>query len=339
LVILISIVLVGALGVAAYAYDSSRHDLVAHGVRVAGVDLGGLRERTARARLRKLLAHRLERPVRVVAAGRRFRLTARTASLVADVDAMVDDALDHSRSGGLPGRMWRGLLGSSVDAALPARVTYSSLAVRGFVNRIERAVDRRPRDASVRFQTASLPAVPSATGLTVNGPRLLRLVQRAIIQTGTGRRVRINVKVTQPKVTTVELARKYPFVLTIDRPSFRLRYFRRLRLVKAYPIAVGMAGLETPAGLYHIQDKQVNPSWHVPDSAWAGSLAGRVIPPGPDNPIKARWMGIYAGAGIHGTADIGSLGSAASHGCIRMSIPDVEELYDKVPLKTPVFIQ
>src|SRR5919198_895892 len=116
LVIAISIAVVGALGVAAYAYDSSRDDLISDGVRVAGVDLGGLRERTAHARLQKLLAKRLERPVRVLAAGRRFRLTARTASLAADVDAMVDDALDRSRSGGLPGRMWRDLVGSSVDA-------------------------------------------------------------------------------------------------------------------------------------------------------------------------------------------------------------------------------
>jgi len=109
-------------------------------------------------------------------------------------------------------------------------------------------------------------------------------------------------------------------------------------MAHTYTVAIGMAGLETPAGLYHIQDKQVNPSWHVPNSAWAGKLAGKVIPPGPDNPIQARWMGIYAGAGIHGTDDAGSIGSAASHGCIRMRIPDVEELYDQVPVNAPVYI-
>jgi lipoprotein-anchoring transpeptidase ErfK/SrfK len=82
----------------------------------------------------------------------------------------------------------------------------------------------------------------------------------------------------------------------------------------------------------------VNPSWHVPNSPWAGALAGKVIPPGPQDPIKARWMGIAGGAGIHGTSDIGSLGTAASHGCIRMAIPDVVELFDKVQVGTPVFI-
>ena len=82
----------------------------------------------------------------------------------------------------------------------------------------------------------------------------------------------------------------------------------------------------------------MNPSWQVPNSSWAGSLAGRTIPPGPDDPLKARWLGIFAGAGIHGTEELGSLGSAASHGCIRMSIPDVIQLYPQVPVGAPIYI-
>jgi lipoprotein-anchoring transpeptidase ErfK/SrfK len=79
--------------------------------------------------------------------------------------------------------------------------------------------------------------------------------------------------------------------------------------------------------------------WSVPNSPWAGALAGKVIPGGaPDNPIKARWLGIYDGAGIHGTDQTSSLGTAASHGCIRMSIPEVKELYAQVPVRTPVYI-
>jgi lipoprotein-anchoring transpeptidase ErfK/SrfK len=76
----------------------------------------------------------------------------------------------------------------------------------------------------------------------------------------------------------------------------------------------------------------------VPNSAWAGSLAGRVIPPGPDDPLKARWIGITGGAGIHGTDQVGSLGSAASHGCIRMAIPDVIALYDRVPYGSKIYV-
>ena len=77
----------------------------------------------------------------------------------------------------------------------------------------------------------------------------------------------------------------------------------------------------------------------MPNSDWAGELAGRVIPGGvPENPLKARWLGIYNGAGIHGTDATGSIGTNASHGCIRMLIPDVIELYDRVPVGAPVYI-
>ncbi len=329
---------VAVLAASALAYDTARNDMIADGVTVAGVDVGGLNRGVAEKRLSERLSGRLERPVSVRVAGRRIRLTANRADMVADVKRMADDAVEESRNGGLPGRVWRDLTSGSVRRDVPARVHYSQLAVRGFVNRVARSVDREPRDAKVEFATASLPAVPAQTGLKLRSRRLRGLIEAAI-QRPTGRLVRGQVKVVQPKVTTEDLSGKYQYVVTVDRPNFRLRFFKDLKLAKTYKIAVGQAGLETPAGLYHVQDKAVNPSWHVPTSAWAGKLAGKVIPPGPDNPIKARWMGIYAGAGIHGTADVGSLGTAASHGCIRMAIPDVEELYDKVPVQTPVFIQ
>ena len=82
---------------------------------------------------------------------------------------------------------------------------------------------------------------------------------------------------TKPEVTTKDLPQAYARYITIDRANFTLRFFHHLRLEKSYTIAVGQQGLETPAGLYHAQDKQVDPSWHVPNSAWAGSLAGQVI--------------------------------------------------------------
>jgi lipoprotein-anchoring transpeptidase ErfK/SrfK len=125
----------------------------------------------------------------------------------------------------------------------------------------------------------------------------------------------------------------------VNRGAFRLTLSQKLKPAKTYSIAIGQVGLETPAGLYHIQNKAVNPAWNVPNSDWAGDLAGTTVPGGaPDNPLKARWMGIFDGAGIHGTDAINSIGTAASHGCIRMRIPDVIELYDEVPVGAPVYI-
>ena len=117
-------------------------------------------------------------------------------------------------------------------------------------------------------------------------------------------------------------------------------YARVLRESVLYTVAIGAAGFDTPAGVYNIQNKAVNPAWTMPNSDWvAPSDRGKVVPGGTaENPLKARWLGIYAGAGIHGTDATGSIGSNASHGCIRMLIPDVIELYDKVEVGAPVYI-
>ena len=175
-------------------------------------------------------------------------------------------------------------------------------------------------------------------GATVERRRLQRAIVRALTDANAPSTIAVRARTTRPKVTTAQLAAKYPVVITVDRSSFHLRLWKDLRLAKTYTIAVGQVGLETPAGLYAIQNKQVDPVWNVPNSDWAGDLAGQAIPPGPSNPLKARWMGIYAGAGIHGTDSVSSLGSAASHGCVRMAVPDVIDLYDQTPVGTPVYI-
>jgi lipoprotein-anchoring transpeptidase ErfK/SrfK len=203
---------------------------------------------------------------------------------------------------------------------------------------VKETVNRDPKDATVQPSAAGINAVPAKFGIAIRTSQLRRDVDAALVRPDGSRTVVAQSKITKPEVTTADLAKKYPTFIVVDRGGFRLRFFKNLKLNHTYPIAVGQQGLETPAGLYHIQDKQVNPSWHVPNSAWAGDLAGKVIPPGPADPIKARWMGFWNGAGIHGTDEIGSLGSAASHGCVRMAIPDVEALYDQVSVGTPVYV-
>ena len=156
---------------------------------------------------------------------------------------------------------------------------------------------------------------------------------------GDDKRVVARTEVVQPKVTTEELAKKYPAILVVNRSAFQLTLYKNLKLVKTYGIAVGQVGLETPAGLYHIQNKAVNPAWTCRTPTGPAPWRGKVIPGGmPENPLKARWLGIFDGAGIHGTDAASSIGSAASHGCIRMLIPDVIELYDQVPVGAPIYI-
>jgi lipoprotein-anchoring transpeptidase ErfK/SrfK len=334
---MILLVLLVGTGVV-YAYDASRGDRIAQGMRIGGVDVGGLSAQRARALLQAQLVTPLTRTVTVRAGDRKFRLTAREAQVRVNAEELVDEAVRASRQGSFVSRAWRDLTGGTVDRHVAPTIEYSKPAVQRLVDRVRVAMSRPARDATVEIATTHVDVKQSETGRTIDARALRSEVQDALVDVRADRSLRAPLKKITPKVTTAELADKYPSIITVDRGTHRLRLFKDLKLAKTYPIAVGQAGLETPAGQYTIQNMVENPSWHVPDSPWAGDLAGRVIPPGPDNPIKARWMGIYDGAGIHGTDAVNSIGTSASHGCIRMRIPDVEALYGQVKIGTPVYI-
>jgi lipoprotein-anchoring transpeptidase ErfK/SrfK len=325
------------MAAAAYAIDRANSDKIADGVRIGGVGVGGLSADQARNRVKSRLLDPLDKPVTVEFESKKYVLSPDRLQLHADIDGMVDEAVSAGRSDAFPARVWRYATGGSVDREIAPQISFSSSALDGFVTEVAKQIDRAPQDATVAPAPASLNPVPGEDGVTVD-TGTLRSRLRAAIDSPGHRTVAPTVKRVKPAVTTADLAQTYPVFITVDRGNFQLRLWQNLKATKTYTIAVGQAGLETPAGEYTIDDKQVNPSWHVPDSAWAGDLAGKVIPPGPDDPIKARWMGFYAGAGIHGTDEISSLGTAASHGCIRMAIPDVEALYPQVPLGTPIYV-
>jgi hypothetical protein len=331
--------LASAFGV--YAYDASRDDLIADGITAGGVHVGGMRASEAREAIEEQLTVPLREPLVVKHGKQRFKLTASDARLRVAAERMVQEALEKSREGNVISRTIREITGDEPEeAALPARVSYSRRAVEGLVKRVEGNVNQPAQDAQVTFSGASLGMVDGQDGVAVLTHKLRRAIRSELVLPHADRVVEVSTKVTKPEVTKDELSSQYPVVLTVNRPSFELRLWRNLELVKTYKIAVGAVGYDTPTGLYHIQNKAVNPAWTMPDSDWVDPAdRGKVVPGGvPENPLKARWLGIYNGAGIHGTDATYSLGSAASHGCIRMAIPDVIELYDQVPVSTPVYI-
>ncbi|MEO6867845.1 MAG: L,D-transpeptidase family protein [Gaiellales bacterium] len=124
--------------------------------------------------------------------------------------------------------------------------------------------------------------------------------------------------------------------IVIDRANHKLTLYRAGSVFKTWNVAVGSPQYPTPAGDFQIQSMQMNPTWTPPASDWAKDA--KITPPGPDNPLGTRWMGIDGAVGVHGTNNPASLGYSVSHGCIRMAIPDVEELYEIVALGTPVSV-
>ena len=336
--ILAAVAVVALFAGAAFAWDQVSSDKVAPGVDVGGVEIGGLTRDEAVTRLKRDYLGELQQPVVASYEDKRWTLTPEQANVSVNVDQSVDAALDRSREGNFVVRAYRSISGQPLDASVSPSVSYDRGAVGAFVKRVASDLDAPARDASLDFGSGSPEPVSSRDGRNVKEDRLRRQVRAALSTPGAPHALRIKVRKVKPKVTTAELSEEYPTLIMVSRGSFKLTLYKDLKPSKTYTVALGAAGYDTPTGLYSIQDKQVNPTWNVPNSDWAGDLAGRSIPPGPDNPLKARWMGIANGAGIHGTSDIGSLGSAASHGCVRMSEPDVIDLFDRVEVGTPVYI-
>jgi lipoprotein-anchoring transpeptidase ErfK/SrfK len=322
----------------AYAYDRSQDTTIADGVTIGGVDVGGLDAAEAEQRIRRQLLAPLQHSLRVGYDGHSWKLEGQRLRVHADLEAAVQRALDASREGSLPGRVIRYITGSEVDKHVSADITYSQPTVNRFVRHVAAEVDREPQDASVEASGDSLSIAPAVYGRKLRDNLLTEQLDDAVLNANADHTIAARTHSVKPEVLGDQVAAKYPSYLTLDRETFTLRLWKHLKLAKTYTVAVGMEGLETPEGLYEIQEKEEEPTWHVPESAWAGSLAGQDIPPGPENPIKARWMGIFEGAGIHGTEETWSLGQAASHGCVRMSIPDVIELYPQVEVGTPIYI-
>jgi lipoprotein-anchoring transpeptidase ErfK/SrfK len=333
-------VLVVVLAGGMYLYDHAHRDTIARGVTIDAVPVGGLSETAALRKIQHTVIDPLNRPVIVRSSAGTWTLDARAARLTVDAQNMVQQAVQASREGSIVTRTIRSLSGASVHRNVPLAVSYSHQAVRELTARVRAAVDRPAQDASVQPSASGLSTVAAKTGVTVQSERLGGRIEYALTGASASRAVTVPTQTVQPTVTTAQLASQYPAYIVVDRGSFQLRFYEHLHLAKTYEIAVGMEGLETPAGLHHVEWKEEDPPWLVPNKAWAGALAGKTIPPGPEDPLKARFMSFDGGAGIHGIApsEYGSIGHDASHGCVRMRIPDVIALYSRTPVGTPVYI-
>ena len=116
--------------------------------------------------------------------------------------------------------------------------------------------------------------------------------------------------------------------IVISIPDRKLVLFEGETVLKTYDVAVGKPSTPSPRGEFTIINHVQNPTWYGP---------GVVVPPGKNNPLGTRWMGLSAkGYGIHGTNEPSSIGKAASHGCIRMRQSDLEELFELVNVSVTV---
>jgi lipoprotein-anchoring transpeptidase ErfK/SrfK len=302
-----------SLGVA--APDAARRPVViAPGVTIGGVPVGGKMSEAARTRVEAAFG----RPLRLQFRDKRWRISPRYLGASAGIDSAVARALlapPHTR------------VRLQVSSAQPR--------IRRYVNRLDRLFSYEAVDTQVVGVAGGRPQFTEAkTGLIVEKAGMAKAITRALASTNRRRPIELIVSTVEPKVTPAN----YGPVVIIFRESKRLALFDGLTNIRTFGIATGSSEYPTPLGNYSIATKQMHPWWiPPPDSDWARGK--KPIPPGPGNPLGTRWMGTTAPlVGIHGTPDAASIGYSASHGCIRMHVPNAEWLFERVNVGTPVLI-
>ena len=294
------------------------------GVSAGGVDLSGLDVPAATAKLDAELAPRLAGDLLIGVAGRPWTLKMADAKLKLDSDRTAKRALYAK---------------ADVTQVAPA-ITHSRASVRTFVEGIAKKVGKPARDARIKITLRHIFRERSRYGRKLDVDAARKAIDAALDDPAAPRVLHQPLTRVRAKVNADDLARVYNTVITVDRAHFKLRLYKALKFRKSYGVAVGQPAYPTPTGRFAISSKQVNPVWSVPNSPWAGELQGTTVEGGSAaNPLKARWMGIANGVGIHGTGEDYSIGTRASHGCIRMHVADVIDLFKRVPVGTPVLIK
>ncbi len=292
------------------APSAGRFSRVPAGVAVGGLPVGGFTSEEARA----LVRARLAEPVQFELNGKAWTASPEELGVSASVDEAIAAALAA-----------RG--GDTIDVdAMPSRPD-----LLRYVTRLAPTLARRPVDARLAGLDAKLrPLLRPA----ISGRRLDLRKTAAVITAAVRTAQREPVR---PVFRVMPAKRTVGSVIVIRRESKWLYLYEGRRLVRRLGVATGQSRYPTPLGTFVVADKQYNPWWYPPTSDWAKGL--KPVPPGPGNPLGTRWMGLNGGlVGIHGTPDAASIGYSASHGCIRMRIPDAEWLFEHVDVGTPVVI-
>ena len=305
------LVALAAVASGAAAPSAQRGGVVHPGVTIGGLRVGGLTSEQARS----AISWWYNRPLHFVFFGKRWSVRPATLGARPDLDWAVQRALR-----------------ANPRERVSLRVDVDEAQVRQYARALDARLSVEPTDA-----TATLKGLRPVLHAGTSGLKLDRVRTRQRIL---GALAVVHRPLVRPAARTVAptvTRSRFGAVVVIRRGSNELRLYKGDRPWRTFGVATGQAIYPTPTGSFTIVDMQRNPWWRPPDSDWAKDL--EPVPPGPGNPLGTRWMGISApGVGMHGTPDAASIGYSASHGCIRMQIPDAEWLFDHVRIGTPVFI-
>jgi lipoprotein-anchoring transpeptidase ErfK/SrfK len=322
--------------------DYQARGLVPKGVSVVGHDLSGMTEAQARAAIDEAVSTPMLRPLTVTAKKKTWTLDP-PGIVKVDVDSMINSAYEPRRAATLVQRLNSELTGELLPADIKPVYTVDNSAITSWVAQTAKQIDRKPVNAKrllvvskYRFKIKK-----SVKGAKVNQAKSVAEIAHSLSAdaalSSAERVAALPVKTLKPKV--VESSFKTAIFVSLNR--CRIYLYHGAKLVKSYSCAPGQPAYPTPTGDFHVQSKQSNAPWINPGTAWAASMP-QSIPPGPGNPMGVRKIGInYPGVFMHGVppGEYGSIGTHASHGCMRMLPSQVLDLFGRVKIGDPVIIR
>ena len=333
-VIAVSVLLLLALSGVAYAtysYDKTYDGKIFPGITVGGVDVGGMTREEALTAVEAASKTQLDREITVSWKERHWTVTPRKLGAKSNAEQLVQKAMDISSHTNVLQRARMALLGDSLDYQRDLAITYPHQGVRGFVEGVASSLDREPIDAGIDYSSGWVKVTGAREGRTVKTKQSRIALNRALRHERDD--VTLAVKTTEPEVQEDHFSK----VLLLHIGENRLYLYENGKITHTYVVATGQPAYPTPTGLYEVVEKRYMPTWVNPDPTGWGSTMPASIPPGPGNPLGTRAINWSAsGIRFHGTEATYSLGYNASHGCVRMAMPDVEELYDLVDVGTPI---
>ncbi len=315
----------------AVADDYVRRDVLPKGATIDGVRVGGMTRARATAVVREQVEGPLLQPVTVMFEEKSFQIDPKDYVEV-DVEGMVDEAALPRVNATLPERIGHRVTARTTGTAVKRKMRVDEAGLTAWVKSIAPQVRKKAVNARRDVKRNKLVFVDSIPGRALETSPGVATISGALA--AGSKEVTLPVKPVPAKFTE-KMFRKTLFVRLSRR---RVWLYRGKKLEKTYPIAVGTGGFPTPTGRWEIVNKRFMPSWHNPHAGWSAGMP-EVIPPGYSNPLGTRALDLNAsGIRFHGTAKDYSVGTAASHGCMRMHMWDIEDLYPRVPIGTPVII-
>jgi lipoprotein-anchoring transpeptidase ErfK/SrfK len=342
LVVLIATLLLMASASLAWGvvYDYQSRGLVPEGVTVAGHDLGGMTEAQVRTAVEDAVSTPMLRTLTISGDGKTWTLDPKGIVTI-DADAMVAEAYSPRRQATLAQRLNSQIAGKPLPAEIKPAYTVDPAAIGTWVTQVSTQVDRKPVNATRKIVKYKFDVTTSTPGATVDQAAAVSRVSEALSAdaalSSASRDVTLPITVTSPKV--VESSFKTAIIVSL--PECKVRLFDGAKLIKTYSCAPGRAGFPTPQGDFVVDTKLANAPWINPGSDWAKGMPAS-IPPGPSNPMGVRKIGInYSGVFFHGipASEYSSIGTHASHGCMRMMPNDVLDLFGRVKVGMPVYIR